>query len=131
MRLVPCRDCGADVSAQAWTCPRCGCPAPARAGRERSPNREWRLVFRWLGFYLLLGIVLLVLPGGGGLAQQMLFVGAFASAVGLVLLQRWVPVDLSATRPLPYVREAGPVRVGVCLFLGMTASLLFLVLWNR
>lgn len=37
MALIPCRECGREVSTEAPTCPHCGCPAPGRDFVSASP----------------------------------------------------------------------------------------------
>lgn len=42
MALVPCRECGKDVSKWAWMCPGCGAPAPARPTWKGYWGINWR-----------------------------------------------------------------------------------------
>lgn len=53
MALVPCRECGAEISAAAPTCPKCGVPSPAGKTASLVVTRERRLtgaiLLMWVG----------------------------------------------------------------------------------
>src|SRR4030042_3418169 len=51
MALATCRECGGEVSVQAFTCPRCGAPRPADA-TWTGPGFEWKSQATYLGYPL-------------------------------------------------------------------------------
>ena len=56
MALVPCPECGSDVSTTAAFCPRCGFRRPARRGRPAlAPQRGWWAALTVLAYVLLGG----------------------------------------------------------------------------
>jgi hypothetical protein len=51
MALVPCRECGTQVSTQAFSCPHCGAPRPSEAVWTGT-GFEWKSARTCLGYPL-------------------------------------------------------------------------------
>lgn len=48
MALVPCRECGAQISTEAATCPRCGVSNPTSGALPRTSVSRGRTIVRWI-----------------------------------------------------------------------------------
>jgi hypothetical protein len=66
MALKPCKECGASVSTQAFTCPQCGCPLKDRPGAMDIPlgRRLWKMFL--IAFWIVAVLTALALWLSGG-----------------------------------------------------------------
>lgn len=85
MALVPCRECGKEVSDAAEKCPYCGISTPSKTRRQRK--------------LIITGIVLLLLIGGGAWAYH---------KVSQIFSPETTTVD--STHPAPKLDKTAPVK---------------------
>jgi len=86
MPLTPCRECGREVSTDAYQCPACGAPFPARQKRMGS-GLEWKSRTTVLGFPLVHVAFGRDAQGRLRVAKGIIAVGQFA--VGLITLAQF------------------------------------------
>ncbi len=138
MAATPCRQCAAQVSAEARTCPHCGCPGPAAetavATAEAAPEQKWQ--FRMLPAEAL-GERRVKLPSIGGKAPYraagvlwaLAFVGhgALDKAYGVGVVFGCLLMGLLALwvlKAMPFSKWRG------LLFLAVSISLLWHAPWH-
>ena len=72
MPLVPCPDCGKEVSPRAPTCPQCGAPLQAKPERTPEPSSRPVAVRRVGAYWEGIGFVLIVVGMIGGMVGSWL-----------------------------------------------------------
>lgn len=96
MALVPCRECGAEISAAAPTCPKCGVPAPAGKTASLVVTRERRLM----------GAISLIWVGMNDLGKELS--GGDSVSFDLVPGEHQLEVGYGEGNTYEYTFEVGP-----------------------
>ena len=86
MALLKCRECGQEVSTEAFTCPHCGAPRPGDIG-WRGTGFEWQSTQTFLGYPLIHVAVGKDARGKRRVAKGVIAIGQFA--VGLITVAQF------------------------------------------
>jgi predicted butyrate kinase (DUF1464 family) len=90
MALIKCSECGKDISDKAAACPGCGAPistAEPSSALIAETTRTVRVVraglrYEAIGFFLILGAIVVGLAGASGFAGFLGFVGFIVFMIG-------------------------------------------------
>jgi hypothetical protein len=139
METVPCRDCAADVSADAIVCPQCGAPRPAVRDWQ-GEGYEWKSAATWMGSPLVhiafgndhtgrprvaRGVVAIGLRAVGGLACGIIATGFVSLGVVSVGVFSFGVVSVALVAAAG-VNAVGPLAFGVVAFGFMGGGIQFI-----
>ena len=83
-KLIPCKDCGQNISRNALFCPKCGCPNELEVKKQEKKNADFRENLQGCGCFLVAGGLLftVLLPDVG---LPAVFIGICALIVGWLM----------------------------------------------